>query len=71
LGKKDKLSTIVRGCTHDVHLYRSTTTQLDHTGSTNQQLDLVLHTFFDPHIPLSQAHIQAEEINRRLRNIRF
>lgn len=56
-----------KGSAHDVHLYQSTTTQLDYTGSTNQQLDLVLHTFFDPHIPLSQAHIQAEEIKRALR----
>ena len=48
-----------KGSAHDVHLYQSTTTQLDHAGSTNLQLDLVLHTFIDPHIPLSQAHIQA------------
>jgi hypothetical protein len=33
----------------------------------NEELDLVLHTIFDPHIPLSQAHIQAEEIQRALR----
>jgi divalent metal cation (Fe/Co/Zn/Cd) transporter len=56
-----------KGSAHDVHLYQSTTTQLDHAENTNQQLDLVLHTFFDPEIPLSQVHIQAEEIKRALR----
>ena len=35
---------------------------------THEELDLVLHTFLDPHIPLSQAHIQAEEIKRTLRH---
>ena len=59
-----------RGSAHDVHLYQPATTQLEHTnvsGSNKEELDLVLHTFFDPHIPLSQAHIQAEEIKRSLR----
>ena len=60
-----------QGSAHDVHLYQSTTTQLEQTNgahsNTNQELDLVLHTFFDPHTPLSQAHIQAEEIKRSLR----
>ncbi len=59
-----------KGSAHDVHLYQSTTTSLEHpdrAGSTNRELDLVLHTFFDPQIPLSQAHIQAEEIKRSLR----
>lgn len=59
-----------KGSAHDVHLYQPATTQLELTnGTSNQQeeLDLVLHTFFDPHIPLSQAHIQAEEIKRSLR----
>jgi divalent metal cation (Fe/Co/Zn/Cd) transporter len=59
-----------KGSAHDVHLYQPATTQLEHTNgasNTNQELDLVLHTFFDPHIPLSQAHIQAEEIKRSLR----
>lgn len=32
-----------------------------------EELDLVLHTFCDPHIPLGQAHQQAEEIQRALR----
>jgi len=57
------------GSAHDVHLYRSNTT-LNENGSDREQnegLDLVLHTIFDPHIPLSQAHIQAEEIQRALR----
>jgi cation diffusion facilitator family transporter len=57
------------GSAHDVHLYRSNTT-LNENGSDreqNEELDLVLHTIFDPHIPLSQAHIQAEEIQRTLR----
>jgi cation diffusion facilitator family transporter len=57
------------GSAHDVHLYRSNTT-LNENGSDreqNEELDLVLHTIFDPHIPLSQAHIQAEEIQRALR----
>lgn len=59
-----------KGSAHDVHLYQPSTTQLDHTnisGNNKEELDLVLHTFFDPHIPLSQAHIQAEEIKRSLR----
>ncbi|HVB72044.1 MAG TPA: cation diffusion facilitator family transporter [Ktedonobacteraceae bacterium] len=58
------------GSAHDVHLYRPATTQLELTNGANnhrEELDLVLHTIFDPHIPLSQAHIQAEEIKRSLR----
>jgi cation diffusion facilitator family transporter len=55
------------GSAHDVHLYRSCTAKLDGRSQKNEGLDLVLHTFFDPHIPLSQAHIQAEEIKRALR----
>ncbi|HLG77409.1 MAG TPA: cation transporter dimerization domain-containing protein, partial [Ktedonobacteraceae bacterium] len=30
-------------------------------------LDLVLHTVFDAHAPLSQVHVDAEEIKRALR----
>jgi cation diffusion facilitator family transporter len=59
-----------KGSAHDVHLYQPATTQLELTSSTSnhqEELDLVLHTIFDPHIPLSQAHIQAEEIKRSLR----
>ena len=58
------------GSTHDVHLYRSrpTTAELGEQQDKQQtELDLVLHTTFDPHIPLSQAHISAEEIQRALR----
>jgi len=58
------------GSAHDIHLYRSYTT-LNENGSDreqNEELDLVLHTIFDPHIPLSQAHVQAEEIQRALRS---
>lgn len=61
-----------KGSAHDVHLYRSSTA-LQERPATNgttpdrQELDLVLHTIFDPHIALSQAHIQAEEIKRTLR----
>jgi cation diffusion facilitator family transporter len=57
------------GSAHDVHLYRSNTTLNENRSDReqNEELDLVLHTIFDPHIPLSQAHIQAEEIQRTLR----
>jgi cation diffusion facilitator family transporter len=59
------------GSAHDVHLYRSYTRNdylYGSEGEQNEELDLVLHTIFDPHIPLSQAHIQAEEIQRALRH---
>lgn len=59
-----------KGSAHDVHLYQPYTTQLKHpdkNGTSNGELDLVLHTIFDAHIPLSEAHIQAEEIKRALR----
>src|SRR5260370_7027097 len=58
-----------KGSAHDVHLYQPATTQLELTnGASNHQeeLDLVLHTIFDPHIPLSQPHIQAEPTKRPL-----
>ena len=64
----DEIASV--GSAHDVHLYRSYTT-LNENGSDreqNEELDLVLHTIFDPHIPLSQAHVQAEEIQRALRS---
>ncbi|HEX9133420.1 MAG TPA: hypothetical protein VF844_14110, partial [Ktedonobacteraceae bacterium] len=58
------------GSAHDVHLYRSYLKHKDHLnrsdGEQNAELDLVLHTNFDPHIPLTQAHVQAEEIQRAL-----
>ena len=59
-----------KGSAHDVHLYQPYTKPLnraDKNATENGELDLVLHTIFDPHIPLSEAHIQAEEIQRRLR----
>jgi cation diffusion facilitator family transporter len=58
------------GSAHDIHIYRPSTTRSGNlNGSTEKsdQLDLVLHTIFDAHIPLSQAHIQAEEIQIALR----
>ena len=64
------------GSAHDVHLYRSRTTTTDLSEKTDisqeaQQeagdIDLVLHTIFDAHAPLSQVHIWAEEIKRALR----
>jgi cation diffusion facilitator family transporter len=58
------------GSTHDVHLYRSrplTAESGEQQDKQQTELDLVLHTTFDPHIPLSQAHISAEEIQRALR----
>jgi cation diffusion facilitator family transporter len=68
-----------KGSAHDVHLYRPSTApvspmktapapeSVDSSNTSQQELDLVLHTFFSPTIPLSQAHIQAEEIKRALR----
>ena len=63
------------GSAHDVHLYRS---QPNYSGANGKRgnaieheenkLDLVLHTTFDAQVPLSQAHIQAEEIKRKLRD---
>ncbi len=61
------------GSAHDVHLYRSRSLAVESNGKNGNQngteasLDLVLHTTFDPQVPLSQAHIQAEEIKRSLR----
>lgn len=59
-----------KGSAHDVHLYQP---YLSLAGNTQpaqrrqEELDLVLHTLCEPHIPLSQAHLQAEEIQRALR----
>lgn len=58
------------GSAHDIHIYRPSTTRSGYlNGSTEKsdQLDLVLHTIFGPHTPLSQVHIQAEEIQLALR----
>ncbi len=63
------------GSAHDIHLYRSQPTLVRANGKNGNtidhledKLDLVLHTTFDAQVPLSQAHIQAEEIKRRLRH---
>ncbi|MGH2508427.1 MAG: cation diffusion facilitator family transporter, partial [Ktedonobacteraceae bacterium] len=59
-----------QGSAHDVHLYQPLCSVVN-SGATNQgareELDLVLHTICEPHIPLSQAHLRAEEIQRALR----
>jgi cation diffusion facilitator family transporter len=59
------------GSAHDVHLYRSRAPSSSSSSSKDkdeeQALDLVLHTIFDAHTPLSQVHIWAEEIKRALR----
>ncbi|HEV2581198.1 MAG TPA: cation-efflux pump, partial [Ktedonobacteraceae bacterium] len=60
-----------KGSAHDVHIYRPSTGPLNLDNGTcenQEELDLVLHTIFAPHIPLSQVHIQAEEIKRTLRS---
>ncbi|GAC1393486.1 MAG: cation-efflux pump [Ktedonobacteraceae bacterium] len=63
------------GSAHDIHLYRSQPNVVrEHektsrnANDTASKLDLVLHTTFDAQVPLSEAHIQAEEIKRRLRH---
>lgn len=59
-----------QGSAHDVHLYQPfcpKTNQATAHQHTRDELDLVLHTICEPHIPLSQAHLQAEEIQRALR----
>ncbi len=58
------------GSAHHIHLYQpylSLAASNAASKGRTEELDLVLHTFCDPHIPLSQAHIQAEEIHRALR----
>ncbi len=62
------------GSAHDIHLYRSQPNLIANTRkhtaapeNSENKLDLVLHTTFDAQVPLSQAHIQAEEIKRKLR----
>ncbi len=61
------------GSAHDVHLYRSqpeigATSKSGDDDDKESHLDLMLHTTFDAQVPLSEAHIQAEEIKRRLRH---
>ncbi len=60
------------GSAHDVHLYRAQTvaaTPLRKDAGHEQvsELDLVLHTIFDAHAPLSSVHVEAEGIKRALR----
>jgi len=56
------------GSAHDVHLYRSRLSPASSDGKDDkEELDLVLHTIFEAHAPLSQVHIWAEEIKRALR----
>jgi len=55
---------------HDIHLYQpyfSLAVSNPAARKKPEELDLVLHTICEPHIPLSQAHLQAEEIQRALR----
>lgn len=59
-----------KGSAHDIHLYQPYFSLAGSNGGTpgrHEELDLVLHTLCEPHIPLSQAHLQAEEIQRALR----
>jgi len=62
------------GSAHDIHLYHPKAAQGTTRGNAENslhnyppELDLVLHTFFDAHAPLSQVHVGAEEIKRALR----
>ncbi len=61
------------GSAHDVHLYRPKLAQSTTRGSPGLssavELDLVFHTVFDAHAPLSQVHVDAEEIKRALRRV--
>jgi cation diffusion facilitator family transporter len=56
---------------HDVHLYRPQLTPNTAVGNigiaSTTELDLIFHTIFDAHAPLSQVHVNAEEIKRALR----
>jgi cation diffusion facilitator family transporter len=59
---------------HDIHLYRSRPSTADLSRSERLdtqpvELDLVLHATFAAEAPLSQVHIQAEEIKRTLRQV--
>lgn len=59
------------GSSHDVHLYRSRAVPSGYNvarDASHDELDLVLHTIFAAHAPLSQVHIWAEEIKRELRH---
>jgi cation diffusion facilitator family transporter len=51
---------------HDIHLYRSSLSA-EEGQACSEELDLVLHLTCAAEIPLSQAHLLAEEIQRALR----
>jgi divalent metal cation (Fe/Co/Zn/Cd) transporter len=58
------------GRTHDVHLYRARASSQNLARAGGQaipELDVVFHTTCDGQVPLSQVHIQAEAIKRKLR----
>ncbi|MGH2479758.1 MAG: cation diffusion facilitator family transporter, partial [Ktedonobacteraceae bacterium] len=60
------------GSAHDVHLYQPYYSVASNSATrqgAHEELDLVLHTLCEPHIPLSQAHLRAEEIQRALRQV--
>ncbi len=66
----DKIAGV--GSAHDVHLYRSCSSNTGRTAPVedgSEGLDVVLHTTFDAHAPISQVHILAEEIQRTLRQV--
>jgi len=51
------------GSAHEIHLYRP----LESTSESLPDLDVVMHTTFAASAPLSQVHLQAEEIKRAFR----
>jgi divalent metal cation (Fe/Co/Zn/Cd) transporter len=53
------------GSAHEVHLYRPANVW---DSKDMPSLDLVLHTTFTGNTPLSQVHVEAEEIKRALRH---
>ncbi|HYL44613.1 MAG TPA: cation diffusion facilitator family transporter [Ktedonobacteraceae bacterium] len=54
--------------THDVHLYQPRSDGVPNKStSVSGPFDLVLHITCDTHVPLPQAHLQAEEIELLLR----
>ncbi|WP_201375340.1 cation diffusion facilitator family transporter [Ktedonobacter robiniae] len=56
---------------HDIHLYcaqdEGGRAREDLTPEDMSQLDLTFHLIFQAHAPVSQVHIQAEEVKRDLR----
>ena len=51
------------GSTHEIHLYRPR----ESTSESLPDLDVVMQTTFAASAPLSQVHLQAEEIKRAFR----